>query len=100
MWPWLQDAESGKERYVFFSFPHIAVSPFHKPGVLTRSGRPGDSAACGALVKALGDFKADGLEASSKTPGGEQQPLKDINVKCGYESVNSSGLSASHSIDD
>lgn len=63
------DAESGKERYVFFSFPHIAVSPFHKPGVLTRSGRPGDSAACGALVKALGDFKADGLEASSKTPG-------------------------------
>ena len=64
-----QDAESGKERYVFFSFPHIAVSPYLEPGALFRPGRPGKSAACGALCKALADLQAEGLDANCKPPG-------------------------------
>jgi hypothetical protein len=63
------DVDSGKERYVFFSFPHIAFSPYHEPGVLCRPGRPGKSSACGALLKALSDLKEEGLGANCKTPG-------------------------------
>jgi hypothetical protein len=63
------DQESGKERYVFFSFPHIAISPYHDPGVLCRPGRPGKSGACGALIKGLSDLKEQGLVENCKTPG-------------------------------
>ncbi len=40
----------GKERYVFFSFPHIAIDSTGKVGVISRPNRPGASAACGALL--------------------------------------------------
>lgn len=63
------DVESQKERYVFFSFPHIAISPYHDPGVLCRPGRPGKSGACGALIKGLSDLKEQGLAENAKTPG-------------------------------
>ena len=67
----LQDIESGKERYVFLSFPHIALSPYNDPGVLCRPGRPGKSSACGALLKALSDLKEEGVDSNCKTPGGQ-----------------------------
>jgi len=39
----------GKERYVFYSFPHIAIDDKGRIGVCAREGRHGDSSACGAL---------------------------------------------------
>lgn len=39
----------GKERYVFYSFPHIAIDDEGRIGVCVREGRDGDSSACGAL---------------------------------------------------
>jgi len=53
---------AGKARYVFFSFPHIAIT---SKGVLGTVGRPGQDQpnfACGALIAALGQLKAEGLE--------------------------------------
>jgi hypothetical protein len=49
----------GKQRYVFFSFPHIGICSDGKVGEIHRPGRSGVSAACGALVGALGQFQAD-----------------------------------------
>jgi len=60
---------SGKERYVFFSFPHISVDARGNVGAISRPGRPGDSCACGALNKALIDIKAEGVDANCKVPG-------------------------------
>ncbi|GLI71752.1 hypothetical protein VaNZ11_017071, partial [Volvox africanus] len=59
----------GKERYVFFSFPHIAIDSEGKVGAVSRPNRPGASAACGALIACLGDLKRDGLEAHVRAPG-------------------------------
>ncbi|KAG2423205.1 hypothetical protein HXX76_010973 [Chlamydomonas incerta] len=59
----------GKERYVFFSFPHIAIDSNGKVGAVSRPNRPGASAACGALIACMGDLKRDGLEVNCKQPG-------------------------------
>ncbi|KAG2452129.1 hypothetical protein HYH02_003161 [Chlamydomonas schloesseri] len=59
----------GKERYVFFSFPHIAIDSDGKVGAVSRPNRPGASAACGALIACMGDLKRDGVEANCKQPG-------------------------------
>ena len=39
----------GKERYVFFAFPHIAINGQGAVGAISRPGRAGASCACGAL---------------------------------------------------
>ena len=62
---------SGKERYVFLSFPHISVDAMGTIGAISRPGRPGQSCACGALNAALADIKSTGLKANCKRPGGE-----------------------------
>ena len=62
---------SGKERYVFLSFPHISVDAMGTVGAISRPGRPGQSCACGALNAALADIKSTGLRANCKRPGGE-----------------------------
>ena len=71
---WLQD---NKERYVFFSFPHIAVDSQGTVGNISRPGRPGPSAACGALKGALGEIQAKGIKANESEAGGEclQEPF-------------------------
>jgi hypothetical protein len=46
---WLQD--SGRERYVFFSFPHIGIDEQGEVGAISRPGRPKKSHACGAMLK-------------------------------------------------
>ncbi|CAG9460391.1 unnamed protein product [Pedinophyceae sp. YPF-701] len=63
------DPVTGKERYVFFSFPHIAIDATGKVGPIVRPGRPKVSGACGALVAALGHIGASGVEAECKNPG-------------------------------
>ncbi|GAB4813171.1 hypothetical protein N2152v2_000217 [Parachlorella kessleri] len=63
------EALGGRERYIFFSFPHIAIDSRGTLGHISRPGRPGVSCACGAVAKALGDIKRDGLISSCKPPG-------------------------------
>ena len=41
----------GKERYVYFAFPHIAIDEHGTPGNCHRLGRHAMSHACGALLK-------------------------------------------------
>jgi len=60
---------SGKERYVFFSFPHISIDAGGEVGTISRPGRPGSSCACGALQKALIDIKTQGLSTNCNIPG-------------------------------
>lgn len=59
----------GRERYVFFSFPHIAIDSSGEVGAIARPGRPKQSCACGALLKCLGELKGEGVEPSCKVPG-------------------------------
>lgn len=40
---------NGRERYVFYALPHIAIGFEGQIGVCKRTGREGDSTACGAL---------------------------------------------------
>lgn len=61
--------EAGKQRYVFFSFPHIAINSKGEIGALSRPGQDATSSACGALIAALGQFKAEGLEKHVLEPG-------------------------------
>lgn len=39
----------GKERYVFYALPHIAINEDGRIGICKRAGREGESTACGAL---------------------------------------------------
>ncbi|PNH06654.1 hypothetical protein TSOC_006951, partial [Tetrabaena socialis] len=59
----------GRERYVFFAFPHIAINSEGEVGAITRPGRPKKSCACGALQKCLMELKAESVEAAVRSPG-------------------------------
>lgn len=65
----------GKERYVFFSFPHIAIDSDGKIGAIARPNRPGASAACGALIKTMLDLKEEGVDTNVSAPG-SHDPLE------------------------
>ena len=57
--------QTGKERYVFFAMPHIAVDYAGNPGDCIRAGRAGCSHACGALIKLQPKFtelRAGGMQ--------------------------------------
>ncbi|KAL4439983.1 hypothetical protein ABPG75_002984 [Micractinium tetrahymenae] len=60
---------TGKERYVFFSFPHISINSCGEVGPMSRPGRPGQSCACGALIKAWQEIRSEGLMCNCKIPG-------------------------------
>lgn len=51
--------DSGRERYVFFSMPHIGIAPDGIIGSIYRPGRAASSTACGALASLLSQFKGD-----------------------------------------
>jgi hypothetical protein len=61
--------DDGRERYVFFSFPHIAIDDAGNLGAIYRPNRPGTSCACGALAKALSELQGEGLSRNVKIPG-------------------------------
>lgn len=42
--------DGGRERYIYFAMAHIAINADGDVGVCYRSGRPGSSEACGALI--------------------------------------------------
>ncbi len=58
--------QNGKEHYVFFAFPHIAINSAGEIGAITRPGRPVKSCACGALQKSLIELKAEGYSKNCK----------------------------------
>jgi hypothetical protein len=62
-------AGTGRERYVFFSFPHIGIDEMGEVGAISRPGRAKKSCACGALAKCLNEVKADGLGRNFAIPG-------------------------------
>lgn len=47
----------GKERYVFYAIPHIAIGARGQMGLCTRTGRKEASNACGALNVFLGELR-------------------------------------------
>ncbi len=59
----------GRERYVFFSFPHIAIDSEGVVSSISRPGRAGKSCACGALQKCLNEFRVEGFSNNAKVPG-------------------------------
>jgi hypothetical protein len=61
--------EDGRERYVFFSFPHTAINDAGELGAVARPNRPGTSCACGALAKALKELQTEGLAPNCRVPG-------------------------------
>ena len=58
--------DDGRERYVFFSFPHTAISATGDVGVISRPNRPGDSCACGALAKVGGGARTLPARAATR----------------------------------
>lgn len=66
----------GKERYVFYSMPHIAISADGRIGVCYRKGRPGESTACGALNAFQKELSHGRLELSTDETDIEQSLLK------------------------
>jgi hypothetical protein len=69
-------ADSKRERYVFFSFPHIAIDAEGHVGHISRPGRPEASHACGALLKVMGELRKEeddeiklGAAEAMKVPG-------------------------------
>jgi hypothetical protein len=48
----------GKERYVFYALPHIAIGARGQLGLCKRTGRKENSNACGALNVFLGELKS------------------------------------------
>jgi hypothetical protein len=71
-----------REKYVFFSFPHIAVNAAGELGEISRASRH-HSHACGAMLKVLGELKKEGHACSSHKVGqkeGECQSLTQLSL--------------------
>lgn len=51
--------EGGRERYVYYAMPHIAIGGEGEVGACKRAGRDELSTACGALVAFLGELKGE-----------------------------------------
>jgi hypothetical protein len=64
---------TGRERYVFFSFPHIGIDEDGEVGAISRPGRAKKSHACGALIKCLCELQEEGVGRNFAIPGGQQQ---------------------------
>jgi hypothetical protein len=72
----------GKERYVFFSFPHIAIDSDGNVGTISRPNRPGDSSACGALIAVSSDLPVQGLDSLPPPPPPHPHPTYSIGCPC------------------
>ena len=66
----------GKERYVYFAFPHIAIDENGTPGKCRRSGRQALSEACSALLKILEDCSRGAVNLDLNQDDLEQSLLK------------------------
>eukprot|EP00873_Tetraselmis_striata_P040313 jgi/Tetstr1/460577/TSEL_000502.t1 len=61
-----------RKRYIFFSAPHVAIDSKGNVGPLARPGQQATNCACGAMIGALGQFNANGLD-TYLTPDGEHE---------------------------
>lgn len=68
--------EEGKERYVFYAFPHIAIDAEGEVGRCERSGRHGQSTACGALFSFQKEMEGGKLRLGLDFDDVEQSLLK------------------------
>jgi hypothetical protein len=66
----------GKERYVFYAHPHIAIDENGRLGVCRREGREGESTACGALSAFQKELEAGKLNIAFDNADVEQSLLK------------------------
>mmetsp|Transcript_18116 Transcript_18116/g.35372 ORF Transcript_18116/g.35372 Transcript_18116/m.35372 type:complete len:544 (+) Transcript_18116:142-1773(+) len=66
----------GKERYVFWVAPHIALSADGQVGKCFRAGREGASSACGALLGVLGELKSGKMSLRLDQTDVEQSLVK------------------------
>lgn len=64
----------GRERYVYFAFPHIAIDEHGTLGNCRRTGRQALSQACGALIKILQD-RSRGEASLDLNPDDVEQSL-------------------------
>ena len=84
--------DHGRERYVFWAFPHIAIDPQGNVGRMRRPGRKGDSCACGALKAVLDEFKVKAQRRETlrkESPKGEDSNLGRSDLRKGPESPSS-----------
>ena len=68
--------EDGRERYVFFATPHVAVGQAGAVGEVARQGRQQPSSGCGALISVLTDILEDRLDSSFDPDDIEQSLLR------------------------
>lgn len=66
----------GRERYVFYAMPHVAIGPDGEAGVVDRAGRTGPSTACGALLALLGEIQNGRIDTRFQHGDIEQSLLK------------------------
>lgn len=67
---------NGRERYVYFAMPHIAIDADGVIGACARTGRPRPSAACGALMAFLDELKGSRVRLTSDPLDLEQTLLQ------------------------
>ena len=68
--------EDGKERYIFYCFPHIAIDATGAIGRCERTGRTGPSTACGALYALQKEMESGKLRLGLDFDDVEQSLLK------------------------
>ncbi len=68
--------EGGKERYVFYSLPHIAIDSDGAMGICRREGRPEASTACGALRAFQMELETGKLNISMDNSDVEQSLMR------------------------
>jgi len=66
----------GKERYIFWVAPHMALPIHGETGVVYRPGREKPSTACGALLAILGEMKANKINMHLDPSDLEQSLVK------------------------
>ncbi len=81
----------GRERYVYFAMPHIAIGRNGEIGVCTRPNRTGNSGACGALQVFLADALAGSL-CTAVDPDDVEQSLLDQRLSPGFQKLASPDL--------
>lgn len=66
----------GKERYVYYALPHIAIDEEVQVGLCKRTGRDGKSVACGALAAFQKEIEGGKLNLAIDNEDVEQSLLK------------------------
>ncbi len=66
----------GKERYVFYALPHIAINEEGRMGACKRTGREGESTACGSLNAFQKEMAGGRLNLSLESEDVEQSLVK------------------------